>query len=95
MRRVKKKLKGERLTCGICLSASSVCIPPCFVPLIAANMLFRTVNTQPGSLSPSHLAHMRHHPLFCICVWLNVSECEEIIVTNANRLSKTTQSRSE
>jgi len=27
-----EKLKGERLRCGIGLSASPVCIPPCFVP---------------------------------------------------------------
>ena len=33
----KKKLKGERLGCGIGLSAYPACIPPCFILLIAAS----------------------------------------------------------
>lgn len=36
-RTAKKKLKGERLRCGIGLSASPACIPPCFVLLIATS----------------------------------------------------------
>jgi len=33
----KKKLKGERLGCGIGRSASPACIPPCFILMIAAS----------------------------------------------------------
>ena len=36
-RTAKKKLKGERLGCGIGLSATPACIPPCFILLIAAS----------------------------------------------------------